>query len=94
MNESPYQPEDASMSEPHRAILDQTRLPTEAVRSDLVDIFNLYFSTPVWPSFDPRPSKKRGSRTLPSVNDGAGAVAVMRRQAGGGTSWDSYCSHM
>lgn len=60
MNESPYQPEDASISEPHRAILDQTRLPTEAVRSGLVDIFNLYFSTPVWPSFDPQAKEETG----------------------------------
>lgn len=53
MNESPYQPEDTSMSEPHRAIPDQTRFPTEAVRSSLVDIFYHYFSTPVGPPLTP-----------------------------------------
>lgn len=63
-------------------------------RSSPTDIFHLYSALLLGPHSTPGQLSNLEVELHLSVNDEAGEVVVMRRRAGGSTSWDSYCSHM
>ena len=63
-------------------------------RSSPVDIVHLCSALPLGPHSTPGQLSNLEVELHLSVNDEAGEVVVMRRRAGGSTSWDSYCSHM
>lgn len=63
-------------------------------RSSPLDIFHLYFPLPFARQWTPGHVSNLEVKPHLRVNDDAGEAAVMRHRAGGGTSWDSYCSHM
>lgn len=64
------------------------------VRSGPVDTSHLCSALPLGPHSTPGQLSNLEVELHLSVNDEAGEVVVMRRRAGGSTSWDSYCSHM
>lgn len=74
-------PEPAWLPWPRSGSPNQPRLPAEAARSSLMDIFNLYFLLPFGPHSTPGQLSNLEVELHLSVNDGAGDVAVMRHRA-------------